>query len=56
MFAPGNVLCYEPLFVGGGQAFFVEDTFVITATGHEVVNPSLPYAPGDIERAMRSHH
>ncbi len=56
IFAEGNVLCYEPLFVGGGQAFFVEDTFVITATGHELINPALPYAPAEIERAMRSPH
>jgi hypothetical protein len=52
-FESGNVLCYEPLFVGGGQGFFVEDTWVITAAGHELVNPPLPYAPRDIERAMQ---
>lgn len=52
-FEAGNVVCYEPLFVAGGQGFFVEDTWVITASGHERVNPSLPYTPGDIERAMR---
>ena len=54
-FEPGNVICYEPLFTAGGQGFFVEDTWVITATGHERVNPSIPYAPADIERAMTSH-
>lgn len=52
-FQAGNVICYEPLFSAGGQAFFVEDTFLITATGHEVFNPALPYAPKDIEAAMR---
>jgi hypothetical protein len=36
----------------GGQGFFVEDTFLITPTGHEVLNPRLPYAPWDIEKAM----
>ncbi|HEY6252469.1 MAG TPA: M24 family metallopeptidase [Candidatus Angelobacter sp.] len=51
-FVPGNVLCYEPLLTAGGQAFFVEDTFLITATGHEVLNPALPYAPKDIENAI----
>jgi hypothetical protein len=40
------------LFVAGGQGFFVEDTWLITASGHERVNPSLPYTPSDIERAM----
>jgi len=51
-FLPGNVLCYEPLLAAGGQAFFVEDTFLITATGHEVLNPALPYGPDDIESAI----
>jgi len=49
------LICYEPLFTAGGQGFFVEDTWVITATGHERVNPSIPYAPADIERAMTNH-
>src|SRR5580698_1270126 len=53
-FQAGNVLCYEPLLTSGNQAFFVEDTFLITSGGHEVLNPPLPYAPQDIERAM--HH
>src|SRR6202451_440398 len=52
IFQAGNVLCYEPQFTSGNQAFFVEDTFLITAAGHEVLNPALPYSPADIERAM----
>ena len=44
------------LDMAGGQGFFVEDTWVITATGHERVNPSIPYAPTDIERAMKHSH
>jgi Xaa-Pro aminopeptidase len=51
-FQAGNVLCYEPQLTSGDQSFFVEDTFLITAAGHEVINPALPYLPGDIERAM----
>jgi Xaa-Pro aminopeptidase len=51
-FQAGNVLCYEPLLSSGNQAFFVEDTFLITPAGHEVINPALPYSPRDIERAM----
>lgn len=51
-FQAGNVICYEPLFSAGGQGFFVEDTFLITPTGHEALNPPLPYAPADIEKAM----
>jgi len=51
-FQAGNVLCYEPLLTSGNQAFFVEDTFLITPAGHDVLNPALPYSPRDIERAM----
>ena len=52
VFQAGNVICYEPLFSARGQAFFVEDTFLITADGHEVLSPALPYAPQDIEKSM----
>ena len=52
-FQAGNILCYEPLLTSGNQAFFVEDTLLITPAGHEVLNPPLPYSPKDIERAMR---
>jgi Xaa-Pro aminopeptidase len=55
-FQAGNVLCYEPQFTSGNQSFFVEDTFLITAAGHEVLNPALPYSPADIERAMSPLH
>jgi Xaa-Pro aminopeptidase len=51
-FQAGNVLCYEPQLTSGNQSFFVEDTFLITAAGHEVINPALPYSPADLERAM----
>jgi len=51
-FQAGNVLCYEPQLTSGNQSFFVQDTFLITAAGHEVLNPALPYSPADIERAM----
>jgi hypothetical protein len=45
-------VCYEPAVVAGGQAYFVEDTILITSDGHEILNPPLPYAPSDLERAM----
>ena len=51
-FQAGNVICYEPLFTASGQGFFVEDTFLITPTGHEALNPALPYASLDIEKSM----
>jgi Xaa-Pro aminopeptidase len=52
VFQKGNIICYEPLFSTAGQGFFVEDTFLITAAGHEVLSPALPYAPQDIEKSM----
>ena len=53
VFAAGNVVCYEPGLIAGGQQYFVEDTILITRDGHEILNPALPYAPGDIERSQR---
>jgi Xaa-Pro aminopeptidase len=52
IFQPGNMVCYEPMLTAGNQAFFVEDTFLIVPTGHEILNPSLPYSAKDIEKAM----
>ena len=52
VFQAGNVLCYEPLLTAGNQAFFVEDTFQIVPTGHEILNPALPYSSKDIEQAI----
>jgi Xaa-Pro aminopeptidase len=52
VFREGNVICYEPGLIAGGQTYFVEDTILITRNGHEILNPALPYAPSDIERAM----
>ena len=46
------MVCYEPGLIAGGQQYFVEDTILITRNGHEILNPELPYAPGDIERAI----
>jgi Xaa-Pro aminopeptidase len=51
-FREGNVICFEPAIVAGNQAYFVEDTILVTATGHEVLNPALPYAPEELERAI----
>ena len=50
MFHEGNVVCYEPALTAGEQAYFVEDTILLKREGHEILNPALPYAPGDIER------
>jgi hypothetical protein len=52
VFQAGNVLCYEPLFAGEGQAFFVEDTWEIIATGHRLINPALPYDATELTQAI----
>jgi hypothetical protein len=52
VFSDGNVVCYEPTLPAAGQAYFVEDTILITRTGHEILNPPLPYPPSAIEQAM----
>jgi Xaa-Pro aminopeptidase len=48
----GNVICFEPGVTVRGDSFFVEDTLLITKTGHEILNPPLPYSAADIEKAM----
>src|ERR1700691_4012436 len=52
VFREGNVICYEPGLIAGGQQYFVEDTILITRNGREIMNPPLPYTPSDIEREM----
>jgi Xaa-Pro aminopeptidase len=48
----GNVICFEPGVEVDGQMLFVEDTILITASGHEILNPPLPYWAADIEREL----
>jgi Xaa-Pro aminopeptidase len=52
VFHERNVICFEPMLIAGNQGYFVEDTILITHDGHEVLNPQLPYAPDEIERAI----
>jgi len=48
----GNVICFEPGVELDGEMLFVEDTILITGSGHEILNPPLPYWAADIERAL----
>ncbi|MEX0878724.1 MAG: aminopeptidase P N-terminal domain-containing protein [Thermoanaerobaculia bacterium] len=50
----GMVVAFEPIFSLDGQGFYLEDMLVITATGHEVLSPGLPYSTEEIERAVAS--
>jgi Xaa-Pro aminopeptidase len=49
IFAAGNVLCWAPEFSLQGQGIYVQDTVLVTAGGHDLLNPPLPYAAQDIE-------
>lgn len=49
VFAAGNVLCWAPEFPVRGQGFYMQDTVLVTATGHDLLNPPLPYDPEGLE-------
>ena len=49
VFAAGNVLCWAPEFAVKGQGFYMQDTVLVTATGHDLLNPPLPYDPEGLE-------
>ena len=53
VFQAGNVICFEPSVRVDGEDLFVEDTFLVTKTGHELLNPALPYDADGLERLMR---
>jgi Xaa-Pro aminopeptidase len=48
----GYAVAYGPDFDVGGVGFYEEDVSLITPTGHELINPALPYTSADIERTM----
>ena len=49
----GMTMDYEPIFVVGGQGFYMEDMILVTPTGFEILTKGLPYTAAEIERAMR---
>jgi hypothetical protein len=49
VFAAGNVVCWAPEFSVQGQGFYVEDTVLVTAGGHDLLNPPLPYEAQALE-------
>jgi len=48
----GNTVAFGPDFDVDGQGFYQEDVSLITADGHQLINPPLPYAAADIEKMM----
>jgi Xaa-Pro aminopeptidase len=49
----GTTVNYEPITSVDGQGFFLEDTYLITRDGAELLTPGVPYSAEDIEAAMR---
>lgn len=47
----GMVLAFEPIFTVDGQGFYLEDMLLVTASGHEILTPGLPYTADAIEAA-----
>jgi len=48
----GNTVAFGPDFDVDGQGFYEEDVFLITAEGHELINPASPYSAADIDKMM----
>jgi Xaa-Pro aminopeptidase len=49
----GMIVAFEPIFSVDGQGFYLEDMVLITAAGHEILTPGLPYSATEVERAVR---
>ena len=44
---------FEPIASIDGQGFFLEDMFLITKDGAQILTPGGPYSAEEIEAAMR---
>ncbi len=49
----GTTIDFEPIASIDGQGYFLEDMFLITKDGAELLTPGVPYSAEDIESAMR---
>lgn len=49
----GTTINFEPIASINGQGYFLEDMFLITRDGAELLTPGVPYSAEDIEAAMR---
>ena len=52
-FRAGTAMAFEPIAVIGGQGYYLEDNFLITKTGVELLTPGVPYSADEIEAVMR---
>ena len=49
----GMTINFEPIASVDGQGFFLEDMYVVTKQGMELLTPGVPYSPEEIEDSMR---
>jgi len=52
-FKVGTTINFEPIATVDGQAFFIEDMYVITKQGSQILTPGAPYSADQIEAKMR---
>jgi len=52
-FRAGMTVNFEPIASVDGQGFFLEDMYLITKDGAEILTPGVPYTAEEIEAAMR---
>ncbi len=50
----GMTINFEPIASVDGQGFFLEDMYLITKDGAELLTPGVPYSAEEIEAQMRS--
>jgi len=48
----GMTIALEPIMSIGGQGYYLEDMFLITKDGAELLTPGLPYTAAEIEKVM----
>jgi Xaa-Pro aminopeptidase len=49
----GTTINFEPIASVDGQGFFLEDMYIITKDGAELLTPGVPYSAENIEAAMK---
>jgi Xaa-Pro aminopeptidase len=49
----GTTIAFEPIASIGGQGYYLEDLYLITKEGADLLTPGVPYAADEIEAAMR---
>jgi Xaa-Pro aminopeptidase len=50
----GTTIAFEPIASIGGEGYYLEDLFLITKEGSELLTPGVPYSAEEIEAAMRA--